>query len=81
MFLFKICSYADRCDSTDWDKASFKNLFAWNNGKGAVCSSCGGVQFENMLLVNNAETGIEGNLLKNANLYDSVSGPVYRVSY
>ncbi|CAH8616311.1 unnamed protein product [Heterobilharzia americana] len=69
-----------RCPSSKWDKAVFRKLTAWNNNKGPECVNCGGVQFEDMLLVNNDEAAIEGKRLMNGNLYDQITGPVYRNS-
>ncbi|VDP91059.1 unnamed protein product [Echinostoma caproni] len=69
------------CGSTRWDKAVFRQLFAWNNGKGPECVNCGGVQFQDMLLVNNVEAGIEGKILKLGNLYDPMTGPLYKNVY
>ncbi|TPP64918.1 hypothetical protein FGIG_04510 [Fasciola gigantica] len=69
------------CGSVKWDKAVFRKLFAWNNNKGPECVNCGNVQFEDMLLVNNVEAGIEGKLLKNSNVYNQSIGPVYRNVY
>ncbi|CAH8626270.1 unnamed protein product [Schistosoma guineensis] len=68
------------CGTTKWDKAVFRKLTAWNNNKGPECVNCGGVQFEDMLLVNNDETAIEGKRLMNGNLYDPTTGPLYRNS-
>ncbi|CAH8644615.1 unnamed protein product [Heterobilharzia americana] len=68
------------CPSSKWDKAVFRKLTAWNNNKGPECVNCGGVQFEDMLLVNNDEAAIEGKRLMNGNLYDQITGPVYRNS-
>ncbi|CAH8613574.1 unnamed protein product [Schistosoma intercalatum] len=68
------------CGTTKWDKAVFRKLTAWNNNKGPECVNCGGVQFEDMLLVNNDETAIEGKRLMNGNLYDPTTDPLYRNS-
>ncbi|VDQ07812.1 unnamed protein product [Trichobilharzia regenti] len=68
------------CTSTKWDKAVFRKLTAWNNNKGPECVNCGGVQFEDMLLVNNDEAAIEGKRLMFGNLYDQNTGPFYRNS-
>ncbi|KAF5395129.1 hypothetical protein PHET_07404 [Paragonimus heterotremus] len=66
------------CGATTWNNAVFKGLFAWNNDKGPECVNCGGVQFQDMLLVNNDEAGIEGKLLRNGKLYDPLKGPLYK---
>ncbi|KAA3680736.1 uncharacterized protein DEA37_0005520 [Paragonimus westermani] len=66
------------CGSTTWNNAVFRGLFAWNNNKGPECVNCGGVQFQDMLLVNNDEAGIEGKLLGNGKLYDPLKGPLYK---
>ncbi|CAL8088348.1 unnamed protein product [Calicophoron daubneyi] len=70
-----------QCGSQQWDKAVFKKLFAWNNNKGPECVNCGGVQFDDLLLVNNAEAGIEGKRLMNGKLYDPDFGPMYKNAY
>ncbi|KAF8567271.1 hypothetical protein P879_01118 [Paragonimus westermani] len=66
------------CGSSTWNNAVFRGLFAWNNNKGPECVNCGGVQFQDMLLVNNDEAGIEGKLLRNGKLYDPLKGPLYK---
>ncbi|KAK4475484.1 hypothetical protein MN116_000801, partial [Schistosoma mekongi] len=65
------------CGSTTWVNAVFQKLTAWNNNKGPECVNCGGVQFENMLLVNNDEAAIEGKRLMSGNLYNPTTGPLY----
>ncbi|KAH8862936.1 Fibrocystin-L [Schistosoma japonicum] len=65
------------CGSTSWVNAVFQKLTAWNNNKGPECVNCGGVQFNNMLLVNNDEAAIEGKRLMNGNLYSPTTGPLY----
>lgn len=80
MTFFKLNIYYFSCGTTKWDKAVFRKLTAWNNNKGPECVNCGGVQFEDMLLVNNDEAAIEGKRLMNGNLYDPTTGPLYRVS-
>ncbi|KAF6775587.1 hypothetical protein AHF37_03909 [Paragonimus kellicotti] len=75
---FHLNGRMQNCGSTTWNNAVFRGLFAWNNDKGSECVNCGGVQFQDMLLVNNDEAGIEGKLLRNGKLYDPLKGPLYK---
>lgn len=70
-----------RCNLTDLDRTVFGKLFAWNNGKGAVCLDCEHVELQDMLFINNVEAGVELSIPTNVNpsTYSSF-GPIYTVS-
>ncbi|CAH1788932.1 unnamed protein product [Owenia fusiformis] len=61
------------CDSTQSQAAIFRDFTAWNCKKGAEAASVGAVQFDNFLMVNHLESGIEYKLL-NKNPINSQNG-------
>ncbi|CAK8682970.1 unnamed protein product [Clavelina lepadiformis] len=51
------------CDSTEPSPAKFDSLTTWHCEKGAEWVNCGAIQFNNFVMVNNEDTGIDIKLI------------------
>ncbi|CAK8682966.1 unnamed protein product [Clavelina lepadiformis] len=51
------------CDSTEPSPAKFDSLTTWHCDKGAEWVNCGAIQFNNFVMVNNEDTGIDIKLI------------------
>ena len=51
------------CTSTEPSPAKFDSLTTWHCDKGAEWVNCGAIQFNNFVMVNNEDTGIDIKLI------------------